>query len=135
MKCFGNSDNFFYRFQDFFAVKNFWITPGPQKSTHQLKRYFYVLGNNFWYTQFFFFFFFRKIHQKESYYIHNDTDDFFLFPLQKDFDICLELFFAFSFFFFKKILISFMCFFLKLFFVFLIIFIYHFYVYTKTIYK
>ena len=45
----------------------------------------------------------------------------FIFLLQKDFDVCLEPFFAFFLFFFRRILISFTCFFLKLFFVFLTI--------------
>ena len=58
----------------------------------------------------------------------------FLFRLQKYFGLCLGPFLPF-FFFFRKILISFTCFFLNLSFVFLIISIYRFYIYTKKSYK
>ena len=48
-----------------------------------------VLNNNFSYTQLYFAF----VPQKYSYFVHDDTDAFFLFPCQKDFDICLKPFF------------------------------------------
>ena len=37
-----------------------------------------------------------------KYYVHDDTDAFFLFLLQKDFDICLGPFFAFCLFLLQK---------------------------------
>ena len=58
---------------------------------------------------------------------------FFLLLLQKDFDICLGPFLPLFFFLFRKIFISFMCFFSRLFFVFLI-FVYHFSI-NKKLYK
>ena len=94
------------------SVSHYFIELKKSKS----KVIYYVVNNNFSYTQRSFLFFL----QKDSYYIHDDTDAFFLFFLQKDFDICLLPFFGFF--------LSFMCFFLKLFYVFLIIFIYHFYI-------
>ena len=63
-----------------------------------------------------------------SYYIYDDTDAFFLFLLQKDFDIVLDLFSPFVFFLFRTILISFTSYFPEPFFKFLIIFIYQFYI-------
>ena len=74
-----------------------------------------MLNNNFSYTQLSFF----VIIQKDSYYVHDDTEPFFLFLFLKDFGICLEPLFIF-FFFVGKILITFTCLFSKRFFVFLI---------------
>ena len=71
--------------------------------------------------------------QRNSYYVHNDTDTFFLFFLQLNFDIFLGPFFVF--FYFRKILISFTCFFLELSLVLLKIVIYHFYIWKKQIIK
>ena len=65
---------------------------------------------------------------------HNDTGAFILFFLQKDFDICLRCL-PFFFFFFRKILVSFACFFSKFFFVFLITFIYDLYTHIKKNYN
>ena len=48
-----------------------------------LKVISYVLNNSFSYTQLSFLF----VLQKNSYYVHDDTDAFFLFLLQKDFHI------------------------------------------------
>ena len=56
------------------------IGPGPQKSPNQLKSFFfYVLNNNFSYTQLSLAFF----PQKGSYYVHNDTDFFFFLFLER----------------------------------------------------
>ena len=73
-----------------------------------LKIIFYVLNNNFSYTQLVFAF----VPQKDSYYVHDDTDAFFLFLLQKGLDIFHVLLFE-----------AFLCFFL--------IVIYHFYIQKK----
>ena len=61
---------------------------------------FYVLDNNFLHTQLTFAF----VPQKYFFNVHDDTDTFSLFLLQKDFDIS-GLFLAFVFFLFKKVLI------------------------------
>ena len=58
---------------------------------------FYVLNNNFSYTQLSF----LMLLQKDSYLDHDDTGVFFLFLLQKDFDIFHVLLFE-----------AFVCFFL-----------------------
>ena len=51
-----------------------------------------MVNNNFSYTQPAFAF----VPQKDSYYVNDDTDGFFLFLLQKDFDIfCMLLIGAF----------------------------------------
>ena len=55
---------------------------------------FYVLNNNFSYAQLASIF----VSQKDSYYVHNDTDAFFSFLHQLNFDIFPEPFFAFCFF-------------------------------------
>ena len=73
-----------------------------------------MLNNNFSYTQLSLAF----VPQKDSYYVHDDTDASFLFLLQKDFYIAHEHIGTFCLFLFRKILGAFMCFFLKLFFVF-----------------
>ena len=54
------------------------------------------------------------------------------FVFQEDFDICHTPFSPFIFFFLRKILISFTCFFSKSFLVFLIIHFYHFYIWKKS---
>ena len=73
--------------------KNFFIFQGLIRETKlpqdlknpqiNSKDNFYVLNNNFSYTQLSFLF----LLQKDSYYLYDDTDVFFLFLLQKDFDI------------------------------------------------
>ena len=92
-----------------------------------LKIIFYVLNNNFSFTQLFFVF----LPRKDSYCNHDDTDTFFIFFIRKTFLSVSSLFLPFLFFFFRSILIYFTCFFFKLFFAFLIIFIYHFYIYIQ----
>ena len=62
-----------------------------------------MLNNNFSYTQFAFAF----VPQKDFYYIHNDTDAFFLFLLKKDFDIFQVLLFEVFFCVFDNIYLSF----------------------------
>ena len=61
---------------------------------------FYVLDNNFLHTQLAFAF----VRQKYFFNVHDDTDTFSLFLLQKDFNI-LGLLLVFGFFLFRKILI------------------------------
>ena len=63
---------------------------------------FFVLINSFSYTQLAFAF----VLQKDSYYVHDDTDAFLISLLQKDFDIYLETFFVLF------LLEAFLCFFL-----------------------
>ena len=60
----------------------------------QLKSYFYMLNNNFSYTQLASAF----VPQEDSYYVHDDTDAFFLLHLLKNFHIFLGPFFFFVFF-------------------------------------
>ena len=98
-----------------------------QNSKKWLNSYFYVINNNFSYTQLSFLF----LLQKYSYCVHDDTDVFFHL-LQRAFDICLEPFLAFLILFFIKILISLTCFVLKIFFELLIIVSYHFYIQKKS---
>ena len=58
-----------------------------------LKVISYVLNNSFSYTQLSFLF----VLQKNSYYVHDDTDAFFLFLLQKDFHIfCVIMYYVFD---------------------------------------
>ena len=78
------------------------------------KDIFYVLSNNFSYTQLSFLF----LRQEDSYYVHDDTDVFFYFSSSERFWYLSRAFFL-PLFLFRKILMSFACFFSKLFFVFL----------------
>ena len=79
---------------------------------------FYVVYSNFSYALLSIVFHLQKI----FYGVYNDTVVFYLFFLQKDFDIFHMHIFAFVFFFFRKILIPFTSHFLKPYFVFLIVF-------------
>ena len=85
---------------------------------------FYVLNNNFSYTELPFAF----VLQKDSYYVQDDTDAFFLFLLQKDFDICRGPFSTFCLFLFQKDLDIFHVLLFEAFVCFLIIVICHFYI-------
>ena len=92
------------------------------------KMTFYVLNNNFSYTQLSF----VVLHQKD--FDHHDTDAYFLFLLQKDLYICPGPFFAF-FFLLQKDFGMFHMLLFKAFLCFLIIFINHFYICIQKNYK
>ena len=63
----------------------------------------YVLNNNFSDTQLAF----AYVPQKDSYYLHDNTDAFFLFLLQKIFDVFWVLLFEAFFCIFNNIYLSF----------------------------
>ena len=52
------------------------IAPEPKNLQSNLKVISYALNNNFSYTQLF-----RFLLQKDSYYVHDDTEAFFVFLL------------------------------------------------------
>ena len=106
------------------------VLRNPQFPTgfRTLKIIFYVVSNNFSYTQLYFVF----LLQKDPYFNHDGTDTFFCFFASESFLYLSRASFR-LFFFFRKILLPFRCFFLKLFFAFLIISINHFYTFLLLI--
>ena len=90
--------------------------------------YYMLIYNNFFYTQLAFVFDL----QKDLYIAHDNIDTFFFFFFRKTLISFTCYFSFFVFYFLRKILITFTCFFSKSFFVFFIIFSCNFYIWKKT---
>ena len=113
--------NYFLHVKIFFGILKFVLRIfNFQLFYRTLKIIFYVLNNNSSYTQLSFVFLLQKIFFSITMIL------MFCCLFQKDFFTCIGPFF-FSF--FRKILLPFVCFFLKLFLVFLKVFIYNIYIY------
>ena len=95
MKCFANSKTFLIGLEILliYVFMNFRIPQDPKNSQINSKDIFYVLNNNFSYTQLPFLF----LLQKDSYYVHDETDTFFFFLCRKTLVSFFGIFSSFSF--------------------------------------